>query len=141
MGVGIVTRRYFLGSVQSEERSVNYQKRNGLYILYAQRCCFVCIFYKHHIWRRDSQNPPLQRRQQASTKKYLGDTLFPRYFYYIFHPNSSLKSRTTVFRNFSKNRTEQPRRIGKYAPRLGASEKQVSRHFSKNSCYLTHFVV
>ncbi len=26
-----------------------------------------------------------------------------------------LKSRTTVFRNFSKNRTEQPRRIGKYA--------------------------
>lgn len=24
MGVGIVTRRYFIGSVQSEERSVNY---------------------------------------------------------------------------------------------------------------------
>ena len=40
----------------------------------------------------------------TSTKKYLGDALFPRYFYYIFHPNSSLKSRTTVFRHFSKNK-------------------------------------
>ena len=36
-------------------------------------------------------NPPLQRRTHTSTKKHLGVALFPRYFYYIFHLNSSLK--------------------------------------------------
>lgn len=35
--------------------------------------------------------PAATTRTQAYTKKYLGGTLFPRYFYYIFHPNYSLK--------------------------------------------------
>ena len=44
-----------------------YGLRFCLHILLAQRCWWGCKLYERHIWLRDSQNPPLQRRIQVYT--------------------------------------------------------------------------